>query len=83
MYRNSLFSRGAKHITKFQLRTGNNPSPSFCSANHITKFQLRTGNNPSPALYSGRGMKCGAGIDDYLLSLVSGIGRMSVKQKKK
>ena len=27
MYRNSLFSQGAKNITKFQLRTGNKPSP--------------------------------------------------------
>ncbi|MFY8162161.1 MAG: hypothetical protein ACOVNU_12585 [Candidatus Kapaibacteriota bacterium] len=61
MYRNSLFSRGAKNITKFQLRTGNNPSPS---------------------LYNGRGMKCGAGMDEYLLSLISGISRMSAKPKR-
>ena len=62
MYRNSLFSQGAKNVTK---------------------FQLRTGNNPSPVLYNGRGMKCGSGIDDYLLSLIGGVGRMSIKPKTK
>ena len=62
MYRNSLFSQGAKNITK---------------------FQLRTGNKPSPFLYNGGGMKCGSGIDDYLLSLIGGVGRMSIKPKTK
>ena len=61
MYRNSLFSQGVKNITK---------------------YQLRTGNRPSPVLYNGRGMKCGSGIDDYLLSLISGISRMSAKPKR-
>ena len=62
MYRNSLFSRGVKNITK---------------------SQLRTGNKPIPFLYNGGGMKCGSGIDDYLLSLIGGVGRMSIKPKTK
>jgi hypothetical protein len=60
MYRNSLFSQGAKNITK---------------------YQLRTGNRPSPVSYNGRGMKCGSGIDDYLLSLIGSVGKMSIKPK--
>jgi hypothetical protein len=65
MYRNSLFSRGAKNITKYQLRTGNKPIP-----------------------YHSGGSCCGSGVassaklDNYLLSLIGGIGRMSVKPKR-
>ncbi len=62
MYRNSLFSQGVKNITK---------------------YQLRTGNRPSPVSYNGRGMKCGSGIDDYLLSLIGSVGKMSIKPKMK